>query len=586
MSDETSIVIDIGAPALTGLYAEHLVRNAFSGAVYPIWIIVTNRLDSHVSLPEADGLFLLPQSDNIGSAALVEVHSEDQLMQLAASMEQVAISRNSPLALTLNEVPNGGDPMEVPVVDIKLNPPTMPDPSSHIVPLKTVNGVSIIGYGDISLGTLAMGAMIKELIDDTAGLGNKGVTWSADKLAQQFAGKMDATTFKTVGGQTVTGTGDIPFPVLPTFKTVNGQAIDNGPGNIVIDASSVISDTSTDGETAKTWSADKIFDEIEAAKVAVQTSLLSSSSANFQALTQLVNQLQQDQTTAAAVMNGLQSKQATLVTGSNIKTVGGESLLIPDGGTDTDVTLKTVGGQNIVGTGDIPIPAIPTFKTINGASITGSGDIAVAAPQTFKTVGGTVITGAGDIPLPTVPTFKTVNGASITGSGDIAVAAPQTFKTVGGTVITGAGDIPLPTVPTFKTVNGASITGSGDIVTGTGDVTLNGVQTLTNKTITGLIETKVNIGTDNKIDVKTGNLFYKKLTAATTFDFTNEPTAGVCSIILELENAGTFVTWPTAVKWASGTSPSLTVTGIDILGFYTYDGGSTWRGLVLAKDSK
>lgn len=498
MSDETSIVIDIGAPALTGLYAEHLVRNAFSGAVYPIWIIVTNRLDSHVSLPEADGLFLLPQSDNIGSAALVEVHSEDQLMQLAASMEQVAISRNSPLALTLNEVPNGGDPMEVPVVDIKLNPPTMPDPSSHIVPLKTVNGVSIIGYGDISLGTLAMGAMIKELIDDTAGLGNKGVTWSADKLSQEFAGKMDATTFKTVGGTVITGAGDIPFPVLPTFKTVNGQAIDNGPGNIVIDASSVISDASTDGETAKTWSANKIFDEIAAAKTAVETSLLASSDANFKALKALVDELEKDQTAADAVLTGLQSKQATLVTGGNIKTVGGESLLIPDGGTDTDVTLKTVGGQNIVGTGDIP----------------------------------------------------------------------------------------LPTVPTFKTVNGASITGSGDIVTGTGDVTLNGVQTLTNKTITGLIETKVNIGTDNKIDVKTGNLFYKKLTAATTFDFTNEPTAGVCSIILELENAGTFVTWPTAVKWAGGTPPSLTVTGIDILGFYTYDGGSTWRGLVLAKDSK
>lgn len=542
MSDETSIVIDIGAPALTGLYAEHLVRNAFAGAVYPIWIIVTNRLDSHVSLPEADGLFLLPQSDNIGSAALVEVHSEDQLMQLAASMEQVAISRNSPLALTLNEVPNGGDPMEVPVVDIKLNPPTMPDPSSHIVPLKTVNGVSIIGYGDISLGTLAMGAMIKELIDDTAGLGNKGVTWSADKLVQQFAGKMDATTFKTVGGTAITGTGDIPFPVLPTFKTVNGQAIDNGPGNIVIDASSVISDASTDGETAKTWSANKIFDEIAAAKTAVETSLLASSDANFKALKGLVDELQKDQTAADAVLTGLQSKQATLVTGGNIKTVGGESLLIPDGGTDTDVTFKTVGGQNIVGTGDIP--------------------------------------------LPTLPTFKTINGASITGSGDIAVAAPQTFKTVGGTAITGTGDIPLPTVPSFKTVNGTSITGSGDIVTGTGDVTLNGVQTLTNKTITGLIETKVNIGTDNKIDVKTGNLFYKKLTAATTFDFINEPSTGVCSIILELENAGTFVTWPTAVKWAGGTQPSLTVTGIDILGFYTYDGGSTWRGLVLAKDSK
>jgi hypothetical protein len=30
----------------------------------------------------------------------------------------------------------------------------------------------------------------------------------------------------------------------------------------------------------------------------------------------------------------------------------------------------------------------------------------------------------------------------------------------------------------------------------------------------------------------------------------------------------------------------LITSGVDILGFFTSDGGTTWRGLVLSKDSK
>lgn len=40
------------------------------------------------------------------------------------------------------------------------------------------------------------------------------------------------------------------------------------------------------------------------------------------------------------------------------------------------------------------------------------------------------------------------------------------------------------------------------------------------------------------------------------------------------------------MKWAGGTAPTLTASGRDALGFYTYDGGTTWTGLVLGKDIK
>lgn len=177
MTATTGIVVDIGAPSLTGKYADQLVRDAFAGVTYPLWVIVTNHLEANVSLPEVDGLFLRPISTASANYALVEVNNADQLQQLAASMEQVAISNNSPLAISLNEVPNYGHPVATPT-NLNIVPPSMPTPSSHIVPIKTVNGVSIIGYGNVALDIIGAGAKI----DDTAGAGAFTVAWSAHKI--------------------------------------------------------------------------------------------------------------------------------------------------------------------------------------------------------------------------------------------------------------------------------------------------------------------------------------------------------------------------------------------------------------------
>jgi hypothetical protein len=95
----------------------------------------------------------------------------------------------------------------------------------------------------------------------------------------------------------------------------------------------------------------------------------------------------------------------------------------------------------------------------------------------------------------------------------------------------------------------------------------------------------------NAIDLSLGSIFTKTITAATTFTVSNVPTTGtVASFILELTNGSAFtITWWKGplnenIKWASGTAPTLTSSGKDILGFYTHDGGTTWNGLVLAKD--
>jgi hypothetical protein len=90
------------------------------------------------------------------------------------------------------------------------------------------------------------------------------------------------------------------------------------------------------------------------------------------------------------------------------------------------------------------------------------------------------------------------------------------------------------------------------------------------------------------IDLATANYFSKTISGTTTFTVSNTPTTGTAaSFILDLTNGGSAtVNWWSNVKWAGGTAPTLTSSGRDVLGFFTYDAGSTWTGLVLGKDVK
>lgn len=108
-----------------------------------------------------------------------------------------------------------------------------------------------------------------------------------------------------------------------------------------------------------------------------------------------------------------------------------------------------------------------------------------------------------------------------------------------------------------------------------------------NPTLTGAKEVMAVVSASN-ININAGNVFTRTISGATTFTVSNVPAAGtVASFILELTNGGSAaVTWWGGVKWASGTAPALTAAGVDVLGFYTHNGGTTWRGMLLSKDSK
>ena len=99
--------------------------------------------------------------------------------------------------------------------------------------------------------------------------------------------------------------------------------------------------------------------------------------------------------------------------------------------------------------------------------------------------------------------------------------------------------------------------------------------------ITAIRETQVSLTNDN-IDLATGNVFTKTISGDTTFTVSNVlPTGNVNSFMLELINGGSgIITWFAGVKWSNGEAPELVETGKDVLGFYSYDGGVNWVGLV------
>jgi hypothetical protein len=104
-------------------------------------------------------------------------------------------------------------------------------------------------------------------------------------------------------------------------------------------------------------------------------------------------------------------------------------------------------------------------------------------------------------------------------------------------------------------------------------------------TITGLREVRVAVSASN-IDLAAGNYFTKTISATTTFTVSNVAVSeSVSTFVLELTNGGSAtVNWFSGVQWPAGEAPTLTDTGKDVLAFFTYDAGTTWRGFVLGLD--
>lgn len=81
--------------------------------------------------------------------------------------------------------------------------------------------------------------------------------------------------------------------------------------------------------------------------------------------------------------------------------------------------------------------------------------------------------------------------------------------------------------------------------------------------------------------VDDSNVQYGTVTGDVTVSFTDWPTSGTAVFLtLEITNGNAFtITWPGAIVWDGGSAPTLQNSGVDILVFYSRDGGTTVRGM-------
>lgn len=95
-------------------------------------------------------------------------------------------------------------------------------------------------------------------------------------------------------------------------------------------------------------------------------------------------------------------------------------------------------------------------------------------------------------------------------------------------------------------------------------------------------------GATRTFDMAVANFFSATLDQACTFTFSNPPASGDFGVfVLELTNGGAFaITYPASVDFPGGVAPTLTAAGVDQLAFTTRDGGTTFFAFVAGLDIK
>ena len=90
------------------------------------------------------------------------------------------------------------------------------------------------------------------------------------------------------------------------------------------------------------------------------------------------------------------------------------------------------------------------------------------------------------------------------------------------------------------------------------------------------------------INFALGNVATAVLASGGSFTISNPPSSGIYGKFkLILTNGGTVADpWHASVKFAGGTTPTLTASGVDVLTFETIDNGATWFAVVEGLDMK
>ena len=239
----------------------------------------------------------------------------------------------------------------------------------------------------------------------------------------------------------------------------------------------------------------------------------------------------------------------------------GETLLIPVPGDDTVTTIKIL--DDAVTEAKIVNNAVTLAKMAGGTdgqiiTYDASGDPVAVGPGTDGQV--LTSTGAGS-----PPAFE---AAASTPSGSTTVSGSVELLT-NAEAITGSDTTRAMTATAMR----AALVDGNDTVLGKFNIKDYGLVTVA----------KGNLGATPAFDISTGNHQTGTVNQAISSSTFTNPTASdeLCSFVLSLTNGGAFsIAWPASVDWEGGTAPTLTASGLDILVFMTYDGGTIWHGML------
>lgn len=104
----------------------------------------------------------------------------------------------------------------------------------------------------------------------------------------------------------------------------------------------------------------------------------------------------------------------------------------------------------------------------------------------------------------------------------------------------------------------------------------------------GVVATTLSAGNNHNVNCALGNYFIIPCNSSSqNVYFTSAPANTVYSMTLRFSNGGggNTISWANTPKWPSATAPTPS-TNNDIWVFITDDGGTTWRGNQVQKDSR
>ena len=264
----------------------------------------------------------------------------------------------------------------------------------------------------------------------------------------------------------------------------------------------------------------------------------------------------------AGLQTALDGKQDTLVSGTNIKTINGNSLL-----GSGDITISSGGGGGgvtdhgaLTGLADDDHPQYHTDARGDARySQLGHGH-AIADVTGLQTALDGKAASSHTHAIADVTGLQTALDGKAASSHTHTASQISDSTTVGRSVLTAAD------AAAARTAIGALPAASPE---STGAIYDNG----------SVRSNIVDVASGTNFDLSLGNYFIRTVAGNVTFTVSNAPASRAYAFTVEITHTSGTITWFSGVVWPGNAAPVLTTGRVHLFTFVTDNGGTTWRAV-------